>query len=437
MPNANIDLVTAHTGQPHITTQNVVDLIGGLSGITNKVRRLKTPQEGLILTHSGMTVTISAGAGIAGGYFFELGENYSVTLDPGRNGYTRKDRIFVVIYENPQTNIQSCDFVYVTGTEASNGSNAAEPSAPTGANISKTFVFADITIKDNAVLRITSSVFAHYDNEGISEKANGLQQSVNYLQSQINDMKQSFTDGCNTITDALGAYGITPDSTHEFPSPQEISSAIGSVYTLGRNQTDGALLLNETFSCEKTGNSTTVHMRVEAYAPYDLGMNDPLVYINVDLERASAGSFYEFDQTKRINRTLELNSGTGGPAFVEDGDSSIDYLANACISYGASVPDKHGDHYIPSDVVEGISNVYKVGRLDFQGSVDYDLQVVAKCTNSDFSYSVKLSPHGVSGHTTVVDIDGFELSGSVPAPSTYAVFSKGYNIEKEELYFLG
>ena len=78
-----------------------------------------------------------------------------------------------------------------------------------------------------------------------------------------------------------------------------------------------------------------------------------------------------------------------------------------------------------------------MGRLDFQGSVDYDLQVVAKCTNSDFSYSVKLSPHGVSGHTTVVDIDGFELSGSVPAPSTYAVFSKGYNIEKEELYFLG
>ncbi len=246
MPNANIDLVTAHTEQPHITTQNVVDLIGGLSGVTDKVRRLKTPSTGLQLTYSGMTFTISAGSGIAGGYFFELGDNYSVTLDSGRNGYTRKDGIFIVIYEDPQTNIQSCDFVYVAGIEVSNGSNAASPNAPTGANISKTFIFAEITVKNNAVFSVVNSVIAYDDNAALSHQADGLQQSVNYLQSQINEMKQSFTDdlqsqinemkqsftdGCNAIATALINKGVTPtkgENTQNY-TPNDFISAIDAL----------------------------------------------------------------------------------------------------------------------------------------------------------------------------------------------------------------
>ena len=45
---ANIELVTAHKGSPHITTEQVVDLIGGLSGDISGVKIFSQLDDGLV-----------------------------------------------------------------------------------------------------------------------------------------------------------------------------------------------------------------------------------------------------------------------------------------------------------------------------------------------------------------------------------------------------
>ena len=149
---ANIELVTAHKGSPHITTEQVVDLIGGLSGDISGVKIFSQLDDGLVpeIT-SGTEVTVKTGQALAGGYFFQLLDAYEWQLDPGAVGYSRIDDLYLVIYEDTITNVQTADFVYQVGTAFPTGNEGSPPDPPSGVNIKGAYLLIRALMVSGAV----------------------------------------------------------------------------------------------------------------------------------------------------------------------------------------------------------------------------------------------------------------------------------------------
>ena len=111
--SANMELVTSHQGTPHITTDQVKDLLAGFSGDVSGIKIFPQLDGGLTPTITDiLEVTVATGQGLAGGYHFQLLDNYVWAIDPDPVGYSRIDILFLVIYEDSLTNVQSVDLVY-------------------------------------------------------------------------------------------------------------------------------------------------------------------------------------------------------------------------------------------------------------------------------------------------------------------------------------
>jgi hypothetical protein len=168
---AYMDLVTSHRGVAHITTQNVIDLIGGLSGDISGVKIFPDLYNGF--THEITTSTrvqLQPGAGLAGGYFFILNSLYNWDLDPGAVGYSRNDVLFLVIYENFGSLVQSCDLVYAPGPPYPNGSQGGEVEEIGGANILACFKLLRAVMTDGAIVSVTSLADEYLSNEKLNNK---------------------------------------------------------------------------------------------------------------------------------------------------------------------------------------------------------------------------------------------------------------------------
>lgn len=168
---ANMDLVTSHRGVAHITTQNVIDLIGGLSGDISGVKIFPDLYNGF--THEITTSTrvqLQPGAGLAGGYFFILNSLYNWDLDPGAVGYSRNDVLFLVIYENFGSLVQSCDLVYAPGPPYPNGSQGGEVEEIGGSNILACFKLLRAVMTDGAIVSVTSLADEYLSNEKLDSK---------------------------------------------------------------------------------------------------------------------------------------------------------------------------------------------------------------------------------------------------------------------------
>jgi len=168
---ANMDLVTSHRGVAHITTQNVIDLIGGLSGDISGVKIFPDLYNGF--THEITTSTrvqLQPGAGLAGGYFFILNSLYNWDLDPGAVGYSRNDVLFLVIYENFGSLVQSCDLVYAPGPPYPNGSQGGEVEEIGGSNILACFKLLRAVMTDGAIVSVTSLADEYLSNEKLNNK---------------------------------------------------------------------------------------------------------------------------------------------------------------------------------------------------------------------------------------------------------------------------
>ena len=195
---ANIELVTSHQGRPHITTDQVIDLLAGFSGNIEGIKIL--PLDGgpgfQYEVESGTEVTIGVGQGLARGYFFQLLEPYVWQLDPGAVGYCRIDALYLVIYEDPMTQVQSSDFVYVVGTSFPDGETGEEPPAPSGTNIKETFKFFDVMMSSGAIeqiyqhaeVYITNSILERYVEE-CEEAVNGFNETIAEMQRDIEDLQ--------------------------------------------------------------------------------------------------------------------------------------------------------------------------------------------------------------------------------------------------------
>ena len=169
--SANMDLVTSHRGSAHITTQNVIDLIAGLNGDISGIKRFPNLYSGL--THEIKTSTrvqLKTGAGMAGGYFFILNDVYNWDLDPGTVGYSRNDVLFLVIYQNFGSLVQSCDLVYAPGPPYPNGSQGGEVEEIGGADVLACFKLLRAKMTDGAIVSATSLAEEYLSNEALNSK---------------------------------------------------------------------------------------------------------------------------------------------------------------------------------------------------------------------------------------------------------------------------
>jgi len=249
MPNANIDYVTSHQGQAHITTQNVIDLLAGLSGDVSGIKKFPQLYNGL--SHEitdALTIQVKTGAALAGGSFFILEEAFDWMLDPGAVGYSRIDVLYVVMSEDPDTAVQSCDFVYEVGNLYPNGTTGTVPSAPTGTNITATYPFLRMDMTDGSIVSVTDYSTPYLSNsslvttvnelvEQLEQDVGGTVEQVQTNTNEIAQMKVTFQDGVDTIYNSIVAEGVTPTAS----TPSALATAVGSVYDKGKTDAESVI----------------------------------------------------------------------------------------------------------------------------------------------------------------------------------------------------
>lgn len=245
---ANIDYVTSHQGQAHITTQNVIDLLAGISGDVRGIKKFPQLYNGL--SHEitdALTIQVKTGAALAGGSFFILEDAYDWLLDPGTVGYSRIDILFLVMYEDPDTSVQSCDFVYEVGNLYPNGTTGTAPDAPTGTNITATYPFLRMDMTDGSIVSVTDYAQPYLSNSSLVETVNelveqleesvgGTVEQVNTNTNDIAQMKVTFQAGVDAVYNAVVAEGVTPASS----TPTDIAAAIAQIRTPNRGAWTGA-----------------------------------------------------------------------------------------------------------------------------------------------------------------------------------------------------
>lgn len=255
---ANIELVTAHKGSPHITTEQVVALIGGLSGDISGIKIFSQLDNGLVpeIT-SGTKVTVNTGQALAGGYFFQLLDAYEWELDPGAVGYSRIDDLYVVVYEDTITNVQTADFVYQVGDAFPTGNEGSPPDPPSAVNIKGAYLLIRALMVSGAVDSVEVKGSNYISNSS-------LQDSVNNVNTRLG------TDE-NNIQANTSAIDLCTSKINAILNPQTESR--GWIYDF--NEADEDLELTVPITPSGTNN------RVKVYA-YNASSRDQGVTVSVE-----------------------------------------------------------------------------------------------------------------------------------------------------------
>ena len=221
---ANMELVTSHQGSPHITVDQVRELFAGLSGDLTGIKVFSNLDDSLNYTITDvLQIEIGKGQGLAGGFFFQLLDKFTWNLDPGTVGYSRIDMLFLVIYEDSLTNIQSIDLLYVPGLDYPNGGSGAVPETPTGTNIKEAFPLYRADVKDGSILSVTSYALPYLSNQDLKTAVSDYVEQVQTNTNEIAQMKVTFQDGVDTIYNGLTTRGMSPTAS----TPEALSDAVG------------------------------------------------------------------------------------------------------------------------------------------------------------------------------------------------------------------
>jgi hypothetical protein len=226
--SANIDYVTSHQGQAHITTQNVIDLLAGFSGDVSGIKVFPQLYDHLATQIiDALTIRVKRGAALAGGSFFILDDPYDWALDAGVVGYSRIDILYVVLYKDPDTDIESCDFDYQAGDLYPNGTTGQVPAPPSGTNIVATYPLFRMNMTDGAIQNVISYAENYISNSSLS--------------TEIAQMKVTFQAGVDTIYNAIRNNGVTPSAS----TPAACATGINNIRS-GGNATAAQILKNKT-----------------------------------------------------------------------------------------------------------------------------------------------------------------------------------------------
>lgn len=284
---ANIELVTAHKGRPHITTEQVVDLIGGLSGDISGIKIFSQLDNGLVpeIT-SGTKVTVNTGQALAGGYFFQLLDAYEWELDPGAVGYSRIDDLYVVVYEDTITNVQTADFVYQVGDAFPTGNEGSPPDPPSAVNIKGAYLLIRALMVSGAVDSVEVKGSNYISNSS-------LQDSVNNVNTRLG------TDE-NNIQANTSAIDLCASKINAILNPQTESR--GWIYDFNGAGED----LELTVPITPSGSNNRVKVYAYTASSRDQGVTVSVEYISLD----------DSDPTQAVI-TVRATSLTAGRAVID------------------------------------------------------------------------------------------------------------------------
>ena len=208
---ASINLVTAHKGTNHITVDNVRDLIAGISGQIGGIKIFTPLDDGLAHTITDLLeITIKTGQALAGGYHFQLTSDYVWNLDALATGYSRIDVLYLVIYQDNMTLVQSADFVYQVGTAYQNGTAGTEPSAPTGTTVLETFKFLRVDLTDGAIVSMTDYSTPYLSNTAVENEFSGNIAQITANTNALNGFRFGIDANGNYGYKKVGADTVTP-----------------------------------------------------------------------------------------------------------------------------------------------------------------------------------------------------------------------------------
>lgn len=253
--SANIELVTSHQGSPHITVDQVRDLLAGCAGDISGIKVFSNLDNAMEMTILGATsIQIATGQALAGGFFFQLLDAYDWGLDPGAVGYSRVDSLYLVIYEDSDTLVQTADFVYQLGELYPNGTTPIIPDPPTGSNIKESFEFARAISSDGSIVTVETKHTNFVSNSTLSDDLGGVRFGI----------------------DDQGRYGyikVGADTVTPFRNPQGNATAdeVLEGYTFANANNDqiaGAMENYETVDIEIDYDDITAFPYVYVYPLY-------------------------------------------------------------------------------------------------------------------------------------------------------------------------
>lgn len=219
--SANIELVTSHKGTPHITTDQVRDLLAGFSGDIDGIKVFSNLDDAFEYSvEDATTVRIKTGQALAAGYHFQLLDAFDWLLDPGVVGYSRYDSLYLVIYEDPITLVQTADFVYQVGELYQNGTTGTVPGPPTGTNIKEDFEFMRVNSSDGSIVVVEPKFTDYLSNKQLETNVSGTVEQVETNKNALNGLRFGI--------DANGKYGYYKagaDTVTPFRNPEGIAEA--------------------------------------------------------------------------------------------------------------------------------------------------------------------------------------------------------------------
>lgn len=229
---ADMELVTSHQERAHITVDQVRDLFAGLSGDISGVKAFTNLDDKFDYEITDvLEIEIKTGQGLAGGFFFQLLQKFVWALDPGAMGYSRIDMLYLVIYEDTVTNVQSIDLVYEPGLDYPNGQSGVVPVPPSGGNVREAFPFYRANIKDGSIVSIESFILPYLSNQTlettVSELVEDLEENVGGTVEQVSENTQAL-NGLRFGIDQSGNYGyykVGADSVTPFRQSQGTAQA--------------------------------------------------------------------------------------------------------------------------------------------------------------------------------------------------------------------
>ena len=114
------------------------------------------------------------------------------------------------MYEDPDTAVQSCDFVYEVGNLYPNGTTGTAPSAPTGTNITATYPFLRMDMTDGSIVSVTDYATPYLSNSSLVETVNTL---VEQLEAEVGGTVEQVSENTQALNglrfgiDSQGNYG--------------------------------------------------------------------------------------------------------------------------------------------------------------------------------------------------------------------------------------
>lgn len=194
---------------------------------------------------------------------------------------------------------------------------------------SKTYKHNSLCIKDGSLYQCTSEITTPEAWNSSHWKKVSLSSTINSLNTSINNMQASFQDGCDTIVAGCTTYGSTPASN----SPDDIVSAIGSIYTNrytagfagGKNsasaQLVGTYTGNKTISCTSiTGyeNKTANNFIVEFVS---------CPYTNIEMSGSRSGKARGRGLGTTLSKSYNASTGTLAISGMQQ-TIQVDYSAD-------------------------------------------------------------------------------------------------------------